>query len=195
MTDATAGNPADPSEKVTPVMTAEQEQRRSNVRINVTYLMTVLYATAALVLIVWFLANDKLEEALAIFTSVASISGGIIGFWFGNRASEKNFLPPKELLALVRNSGDAESMPSITSVTPASLTKGGQDTELTVTGRGFAEGTTAEISGNEIDIKKQTETQLIVTVPAASLTVSGSLSLVIVSQDGQRSAMRKIQVK
>ena len=59
--------------------------RRSNVRIGVTYLMAILYSAAAITLIVWLLSKSKWEEAIAIFTSVGTLAGGVIGYWFGNR--------------------------------------------------------------------------------------------------------------
>ena len=62
---------------------------RSNVRIGVTYLMAILYSAAAITLIVWLLSKSKWEEAIAIFTSVGTLAGGVIGYWFGNRAQTK----------------------------------------------------------------------------------------------------------
>ncbi len=75
----------------------DQERRRSNVRIYVTYLMATLFASTATVLIVWLAWQQKWSEAISIFTSVSAMAGGVIGYWFGNRGASKPFPPTNEL--------------------------------------------------------------------------------------------------
>lgn len=182
---------------------ARQERRRSNVRINVTYLMTVLYATAALLLIIWFLAKGELEEALAVFTSVASISGGIIGFWFGNRASEKNFLPPKELVALVKGDAPpptvgpaaAPDKPAIKDVKPATLKADGNTQEVMVTGSGFTKGAVAKAGDGNLMTAWKSESQLQVIVGGDLLKKPGELHLVVATEAGAQSEPFTVSVR
>lgn len=75
----------------------DQERRRSNVRIRVTYLMATLFASTATVLIVWLAWQQKWSEAISIFTSVGAMAGGVIGYWFGNRGASKPFPSTNEL--------------------------------------------------------------------------------------------------
>ena len=75
----------------------DQERRRSNVRIYVTYLMATLFASMATVLIVWLAWQQKWSEAISIFTSVSAMAGGVIGYWFGNRGASKPFPSTSEL--------------------------------------------------------------------------------------------------
>ncbi len=75
----------------------DQERRRSNVRIGVTYLMATLFASTATILIVWLASQKMWSEAISIFTSVSAMAGGVIGYWFGNRGASKPFPSTKEL--------------------------------------------------------------------------------------------------
>lgn len=75
----------------------DQERRRSNVRIYVTYLMATLFASMATVLIVWLAWQREWSEAISIFTSVSAMAGGVIGYWFGNRGASKPFPSTNEL--------------------------------------------------------------------------------------------------
>ena len=65
------------------------DKRRSQVRILVTYAMTVLYSITALLLIWYLLDMQKIEAALAIFAGISSTTTGIIAFWFGTRQGQK----------------------------------------------------------------------------------------------------------
>ena len=74
------------------------EAARSKVRIRVTYIMTLVYAVAALYLIYRLLKNGQVEFAIAIFSGIASTAAGIIAFWFGTRQTQKSDkakAPPK----------------------------------------------------------------------------------------------------
>ena len=63
----------------------DQEIRKSNVRVVVTYLMSGAYALAALGTIAWLLFKDEVELALGIFSGLASTTAAIVAFWFGSR--------------------------------------------------------------------------------------------------------------
>ena len=65
----------------------DQDVRRSNVRVRVTYMMSGAYVAAALGTIAVLLFHQKFEEALAVFTGLASTSAAIVSFWFGSRGS------------------------------------------------------------------------------------------------------------
>ena len=67
----------------------EQDIRKSNVRVRVTYIMTVAYAIAALGLMAWLMRTDKTELAIGVFSGLASTSASIIAFWFGSRGSAR----------------------------------------------------------------------------------------------------------
>ena len=74
------------------------EAARSRVRRIVTYIMTLVYAAAALYLIFWLLRKGQVEFAIAIFSGIASTAASIIAFWFGNRQTQKSDemkAPPK----------------------------------------------------------------------------------------------------
>lgn len=61
--------------------------RKSNVRVFVTYAMTLAYILAALGLIGWLMWQSKTELALGVFSGVASTTSAVIAFWFGSRGS------------------------------------------------------------------------------------------------------------
>ncbi len=70
-----------------------KSQRRSNVRINVTYLFSITYLLGALLFIGFFLRKGETQDvtnALAIFTGLSSAALGVVGFWFGGRKLDKN---------------------------------------------------------------------------------------------------------
>ncbi|GEM_PF-4690378 len=70
-----------------PVTDKEQERRKSDVRINVTYGVVFLYVLMASVFTGVLIAINEVEKALVIFGSVATMAAGITGFWFGSRGS------------------------------------------------------------------------------------------------------------
>jgi len=65
----------------------EQERRKSDVRINVTYGVVFLYVLMASVFTGILIAINEVEKALVIFGSVATMAAGITGFWFGSRGA------------------------------------------------------------------------------------------------------------
>lgn len=67
----------------------EQDIRKSNVRVRVTYIMTVAYAIGALGLMAWLMRTDRTELAIGVFSGLASTSASIIAFWFGSRGSAR----------------------------------------------------------------------------------------------------------
>ncbi len=85
---------ADPTRTTTTAATADdqdqkQNQKRSNVRINVTYGMAFVYGISATVLMGWLLWKGRVDLALGVFSSIASVTTGIMAFWFGSRAITK----------------------------------------------------------------------------------------------------------
>ena len=58
---------------------------RSQVRVFVTHLMAWTFALAALGMILWFLRQQKDQEAMTVFSHVVALVGPIVGFWFGAR--------------------------------------------------------------------------------------------------------------
>ena len=67
-----------------------QEIRRSNVRVNVTYVLTWTYVVAIGYTLYMALnhAADVSDLAISILGSVSSAALGIIGFWFGSRTGQ-----------------------------------------------------------------------------------------------------------
>ena len=64
-----------------------QEIRRSNVRVYVTYGVTLTYCVVVAGLVFWLMKLDKFDLALGVFSGLASVATGVIGFWFGGRRS------------------------------------------------------------------------------------------------------------
>jgi hypothetical protein len=63
----------------------DHERRRSRVRVNVTYMATVSFLATAVGIIFYLISCQKMDQALGVFASLASISAAILGFWFGSR--------------------------------------------------------------------------------------------------------------
>jgi len=61
------------------------QRRRSAVRVNVTYLVTIAFLATGMTLVVWLAIKEEFVEAVAIFSTIAAAASGIIGFWFGTR--------------------------------------------------------------------------------------------------------------
>lgn len=81
----------------------DQEKRKSNVRIVVTYGVVFMYILMACVFTGVLIALGELEKALVIFGSVSTMAVGITGFWFGSRGAgysqtekERDATGPKE---------------------------------------------------------------------------------------------------
>ena len=65
------------------------EQKRSAVRIRVTYWVIFAYLVLAAIVVIWLMWADKHEVAIGVLGGVAGLAGSISGFWFGSRQSEK----------------------------------------------------------------------------------------------------------
>ena len=63
----------------------KREQRRSNVRIFVTYASIGMYLILALIIIIWLMWAGRHEVAIGVLGGVAGLAGSITGFWFGAR--------------------------------------------------------------------------------------------------------------
>ena len=63
----------------------KREQRRSNVRIFVTYASIGMYLILASVVIGWLMWAGRHEVAIGVLGGVAGLAGSITGFWFGAR--------------------------------------------------------------------------------------------------------------
>ena len=65
----------------------ENELRKSRVRVRVTYGMSTAYGLGALGLITWLMWRGETDQAIAVFSGLASTTSAIIAFWFGSRGS------------------------------------------------------------------------------------------------------------
>ena len=65
----------------------QQQLRKSQVRVVVTYSMMGAYVFTSIILVGWLMVLDKPEMAIGVFSGVASTSASIIAFWFGSRGS------------------------------------------------------------------------------------------------------------
>ena len=65
----------------------ENELRKSRVRVRVTYGMSAAYGLGALGLITWLMWRGETDQAIAVFSGLASTTSAIIAFWFGSRGS------------------------------------------------------------------------------------------------------------
>ena len=63
----------------------EQEIKRSNVRIYVTYILTLSYISSMLLTLNFAISNSDKELVLGLLAGISSASLGVIGFWFGGR--------------------------------------------------------------------------------------------------------------
>ena len=72
----------------------QQQIRKSQVRVVVTYFMTGAYVITAIGLIAWLMWTDKSELAIGVFSGVASTTATIIAFWFGSRGVGSGPVPP-----------------------------------------------------------------------------------------------------
>ena len=69
------------------------DQRRSNVRVTVTYFACAFVFLLAPILIGILLYQKKQNEALTVFNTVLPVAAGVISFWFAARS--KNPEQPK----------------------------------------------------------------------------------------------------
>lgn len=78
----------------------------------------------------------------------------------------------------------AQAAPTITSISPSSISAGSAATAITITGTNFVTGAQANIGTNELVTSFVSSTQLIATVPASILATTGSKSLIVENPDG-----------
>ncbi|MEP3248498.1 MAG: hypothetical protein ABJN40_22585 [Sneathiella sp.] len=89
----------------------EQERRKSDVRINVTYGVVFLYVLMASVFTGLLIAIGEVEKALVIFGSVATMAAGITGFWFGSRGTGYAASPSSDTVQTPENQTPSETSP------------------------------------------------------------------------------------
>jgi uncharacterized repeat protein (TIGR01451 family) len=70
-------------------------------------------------------------------------------------------------------------LPSITSISPSSLTVNSPDTSMSIQGAGFTSSTTVQVNGSTLATGGWTPNQLLVTLPATDLTSVGTLSITV----------------
>lgn len=80
--DAATREAPEPLDPVT-----ENDLRKSRVRVRVTYGMSAAYGLGALGLITWLMWMGETEQAIAVFSGLASTTSAIMAFWFGSRGS------------------------------------------------------------------------------------------------------------
>ena len=71
------------------------DNRKSAVRVYVTYGVIGVYLLLAAIVIVWLMWAGRYEVAIGVLGGVAGLAGSIAGFWFGSRQSGKNTTPPE----------------------------------------------------------------------------------------------------
>jgi len=74
----------------------KQQIKKSQVRVVVTYFMTVACVITAIGLIAWLMCMDKSELAIGVFSGVASTAATIIAFWFGSRGPGGGSVQPSD---------------------------------------------------------------------------------------------------
>jgi hypothetical protein len=73
----------------------------------------------------------------------------------------------------------SNGVPSEASLSPAALTHGGQNFQLTINGSGFVPGSTVTFNGKSVYARYLTSTQLKAYVPAADIAAAGSAPVVV----------------
>jgi sugar lactone lactonase YvrE len=71
--------------------------------------------------------------------------------------------------------------PTITSINPTSITVNSPDTALSIQGSGFTTFSTVQVNGGNVTVNSWSANYLFATVPAATLTTVGSLSVTVSS--------------
>jgi hypothetical protein len=70
-------------------------------------------------------------------------------------------------------------VPTISSLTPSSVRAGAPDTTLTITGTNFIAASAVSFGSTALMVQSQTETELVVSVPAALLTTAGPITVTV----------------
>jgi len=76
-------------------------------------------------------------------------------------------------------SNTSNGVPTETTLSPATLTHGGQNFQLTINGSGFVPGSTVTFNGRSVYARYLTSTQLKAYVPAADIAAAGSVPVVV----------------
>ena len=79
-------SPKNGGDQPPPGIDRDQERKRSNVRIYVTYCVTAGYTVTAVGLVAWLMWKGRSDLALGVFSGLSAVATGVIGFWFGNRS-------------------------------------------------------------------------------------------------------------
>ncbi len=80
----------------------KREERKSKVRVLLTYLAAFFLFGISLVLIIWFMWVKDYDKATAAFGTVIPTTTFIIGYWFAKRSGERKEIEmPEEMKALV----------------------------------------------------------------------------------------------
>lgn len=77
------------------------------------------------------------------------------------------------------SSNASSGIPAETSLSPAALTHGGQNFQLTINGSNFVPGSTVTFNGRSVYARYLTSTQLKAYVPAADIAAAGSVPVVV----------------
>ncbi len=65
-----------------------REDRKSKVRVRLTYAAAGFLFGIGLLLIGWFMYRDDVDKALTVFSTVLPTTTFIIGYWFAKRSGE-----------------------------------------------------------------------------------------------------------
>ena len=66
----------------------KREDRKSRVRVRLTYAAASFLFGIGLLLIGWFMYRNDVDKALAVFGTVLPTTTFIIGYWFAKRSAE-----------------------------------------------------------------------------------------------------------
>ena len=85
-----------------PSIEEKREERKSMVRVLLTYLAAFFLFGISLVLIIWFMWIKDYDKATAAFGTVVPTTTFIIGYWFAKRSGERQEPEmPKEMKSVV----------------------------------------------------------------------------------------------
>ncbi len=70
-------------------MDTNQENRKSNVRVFVTYGATAFLFGGGALFILYLLVTKQVDHAVNLFQTILPVSAAIISYWFGNRGAGK----------------------------------------------------------------------------------------------------------
>ena len=67
-----------------------REERKSKVRVRLTYAAAGFLFGIGLLLVGWFMYRDDVDKALTVFSTVLPTTTFIIGYWFAKRSGESS---------------------------------------------------------------------------------------------------------